>query len=168
MPTNDELRTRARDALAAVGVKVSLDEPGEHGLPASTPITGEVLFTVPHTTPEQVDHAIADAGQAFSAWRSTPAPVRGALVARLGELLTQHKDDLATLVTLEVGKITSEALGEVQEMIDVCSFAVGLSRQLYGRTIASERSGHRLIETCLLYTSPSPRDRTRSRMPSSA
>ena len=78
--------------------------------------------------------------------RTTPAPVRGALVARLGELLTEHKADLGTLVTLEAGKITSEALGEVQEMIDICDFAVGLSRQLYGHTIASERPGHRLME----------------------
>jgi aldehyde dehydrogenase (NAD+) len=143
----DELRARARHALKATGADVSLGEPGEHGLPSSTPITGEVLFTVVYTTPEQADQTIADAAEAFSAWRSTPAPVRGALVARLGELLAQHKNDLATLVTLEVGKITSEALGEVQEMIDVCQFAVGLSRQLYGRTIASERPGHRLLET---------------------
>jgi aldehyde dehydrogenase (NAD+) len=147
LPTIDELRARAHDALAATGADVSLGEPGGHGLPASTPITGEVLFTVAQTTPEQADQTIADAAQAFSAWRSTPAPVRGALVARLGELLTEHKSDLATLVTLEVGKITSEALGEVQEMIDICQFAVGLSRQLYGRTIASERPGHRLLET---------------------
>ncbi len=153
LPTPDELRARARHALQAVfqqdtadiNLREDLGEPGGHGLPASTPITGEVLFTVAHT--EQVDHAVADAARAFSAWRSTPAPVRGALVARLGELLTAHKNDLATLVTLEVGKITSEALGEVQEMIDVCQFAVGLSRQLYGRTIASERPGHRLLET---------------------
>lgn len=147
MPTADELRYRARHALQAVGATVRLGEPGEHRLPASTPITGEVLFTVVHTTPEQAGHTIADAAQAFSAWRSTPAPVRGALVARLGELLAAHKNDLATLVTVEVGKITSEALGEVQEMIDVCQFAGGLSRQLYGRTIASERPGHRLLET---------------------
>jgi aldehyde dehydrogenase (NAD+) len=80
-------------------------------------------------------------------WRTTPAPVRGVLVARLGELLVQHKTDLAALVTIEAGKITSEALGEVQEMIDICQFAVGLSRQLYGRTIASERPGHPLMET---------------------
>ena len=85
--------------------------------------------------------------QAFTTWRTTPAPVRGALVARLGELLVEHKADLATLVTIEAGKITSEALGEVQEMIDICQFAVGLSRQLYGKTIASERPGHRLMET---------------------
>ncbi|HWF28569.1 MAG TPA: aldehyde dehydrogenase family protein [Mycobacterium sp.] len=147
LPTPDELRARARHALGATGAEVSLGEPGGRGLPASTPITGEVLFTVAQTTPEQADQTIADAARAFSAWRNTPAPVRGALVARLGELLTQHKSDLATLVTLEVGKITSEALGEVQEMIDICQFAVGLARQLYGRTIASERPGHRLLET---------------------
>jgi aldehyde dehydrogenase (NAD+) len=147
LPSPDELRARAQHALKAAGASVGLGEPGGHGLPASTPITGEVLFTVPQTTPEQADHTIADAAQACSAWRSTPAPVRGALVARLGELLTEHKNELATLVTLEVGKITSEALGEVQEMIDICQFAVGLSRQLYGRTIASERPAHRLLET---------------------
>jgi aldehyde dehydrogenase (NAD+) len=147
VPNADELRAHARQALRATGADVSLGEPGEHGLPASTPITGEVLFTVAQTTPEQTDQTIADAVQAFSAWRGTPAPVRGALVARLGELFAEHKNDLATLVTLEVGKITSEALGEVQEMIDICQFAVGLSRQLYGRTIASERPGHRLLET---------------------
>ena len=73
--------------------------------------------------------------------------MRGGLVKRLGELLTEHKDDLADLVTLEVGKIRSEALGEVQEMIDICDFAVGLSRQLDGRTMPSERPGHRLMET---------------------
>jgi aldehyde dehydrogenase (NAD+) len=143
----DELRARARHALQAIGADVDLGEPDGHGLTASTPITGEVLFTVAPTTPELADRTIADAAQAFSAWQSTPAPVRGALVARLGELLTEHKNELATLVTVEVGKITSEAAGEVQEMIDVCQFAVGLSRQLYGRTIASERPGHRLLES---------------------
>ncbi|WP_370498791.1 aldehyde dehydrogenase family protein [Mycobacterium sp. pR1184] len=147
MTTSEQLRARARQALRATGADVSLGEPDGHGLAASTPITGEVLFTVEPTAPEQADHAIAAAAEAFSTWRATPAPVRGALVARLGELLTEHQNDLATLVTLEVGKITSEALGEVQEMIDICQFAVGLSRQLYGRTIASERPGHRLAET---------------------
>lgn len=76
-----------------------------------------------------------------------PAPARDALVKRLGELLAEHKDDLATLIGLEVGKITSEARGEVQEMIDICDFSVGLSRQLYGRTMPSEQPGHRLMET---------------------
>ena len=136
-----------RAALQAIGADRRLGEPGGAGLQASTPITGDVLFTVAETTAEQADAAIAAAAQAFTAWRTTPAPVRGALVARLGELLIEHKADLATLVTVEAGKITSEALGEVQEMIDICQFAVGLSRQLYGKTIASERPGHRLMET---------------------
>jgi aldehyde dehydrogenase (NAD+) len=157
LPTAEALRARVRDALAAVGSPPGLAEPGGHGaggpatsssgLHASTPITGEVLFTVAETSVEQADVAIAEAAQAFTAWRTTPAPVRGALVARLGELLVEHKADVATLVTVETGKITSEALGEVQEMIDICQFAVGLSRQLYGKTIASERPGHRLMET---------------------
>jgi aldehyde dehydrogenase (NAD+) len=147
LPTADELRARARRALEAVGCKLLLGGPGEHGLPASTPVTGDVLFTVEETTHQQAERAITDAAQAFSSWRATPAPFLGALVGRLGELLALHKHDLATLVTIEAGKITAEALGEVQEMIDVCQFAVGLSRQLYGRTIASERPGHRLMET---------------------
>ena len=147
LPEADELRAKARRALDAVGSRVELGEPGAHGVHASTPITGDVLFTVAETTPEQADAAIAEAAQAFTTWRTTPAPVRGALVARLGELLKEHKDDVAALVTIEAGKITSEALGEVQEMIDICEFAVGLSRQLYGKTIASERPGHRLMET---------------------
>ncbi|MCV7379046.1 aldehyde dehydrogenase family protein [Mycobacterium alsense] len=145
--SSDRLRAKAREACAAIGAGTRLGEPGEPGLPAGTPITGEVLFTVAPATADDADLAVAGAAQAFSVWRGTPAPVRGALVARLGELLARHKAELATLVTVEVGKIESEALGEVQEMIDVCQFAVGLSRQLYGRTIASERPGHRLLET---------------------
>jgi aldehyde dehydrogenase (NAD+) len=147
LPTADVLREQARDALRAVGSTVRLGAPGEHGMHASTPVTGDVLFILPETTADEVDTAIAEAVQAFTTWRTTPAPVRGALVSRLGELLVEHKAQLAALVTIEAGKITSEALGEVQEMIDICQFAVGLSRQLYGRTIASERPGHRLMET---------------------
>ena len=157
LPTAEALRAQVRDALQAIGSGAELREPcgpgaagRRHPAPAcrpARPITGEVLFTVAETTPEQADAAIAQAAQAFTTWRTTPAPVRGALVARLGELLVEHKADLATLVTIEAGKITSEALGEVQEMIDICQFAVGLSRQLYGKTIASERPGHRLMET---------------------
>ena len=128
LPTAEDLRTQARDALNAVGSRAELGEPGGNGLQASTPITGEVLFTLGETTADQADAAIAQAAQAFTTWRTTPPPVRGALVARLGELLVEHKADLATLVTIEAGKISSEALGEVQEMIDVCDFAVGLSR----------------------------------------
>jgi aldehyde dehydrogenase (NAD+) len=147
LPTADDLRARARGALAAIGAHNELGEPGRHGITASTPLTGEVLFTVAEAGRDDAEAAITAATEAYSTWRTTPAPVRGALVARLGELLTEHKADLGTLVTIEAGKITSEALGEVQEMIDICQFAVGLSRQLYGRTIASERPGHRLMET---------------------
>ncbi len=147
LPAAEDLRSQVRDALSRIGSDVLLGTPGEHGLQASTPITGDVLFTISETTPEEAATAISEAAQAFVQWRSTPAPVRGALVARLGALLVEHKADLATLVTVEAGKITSEALGEVQEMIDICEFAVGLSRQLYGKTIASERPGHRLMET---------------------
>ena len=91
--------------------------------------------------------AVARAAAAYDEWRLVPAPVRGAVVRRFGELLREHLDDLATLVTVEVGKITSEARGEVQEMVDICDYAVGLSRQLFGRTMTSERPGHRLMET---------------------
>ncbi|GAO21313.1 aldehyde dehydrogenase protein [Alicycliphilus sp. B1] len=87
------------------------------------------------------------AHRAYLDWRSVPAPVRGELVRRLGGLLRRHKAALGELVSLEAGKIASEGQGEVQEMIDICDFAVGLSRQLHGLTIASERPGHRMMET---------------------
>ena len=106
-----------------------------------------MIFSVRTQTADDVDAAVAAAAEAFTTWREVPAPVRGQLVKRWGELLTEHKADLATLVTAEVGKITSEALGEVQEMIDICDLAVGQSRQLFGKTISSERPGHRLAET---------------------
>ncbi|TQF66017.1 aldehyde dehydrogenase family protein [Rhodococcus spelaei] len=140
------LRARAEQALRACGA--ADDHPAADGeLIARTPLDGSVLCRLNPSNPEQVSDAIDQAHQAFSRWRTVPAPQRGVLVRRLGELLTEHKADLADLVTLEAGKVTSEALGEVQEMIDICEFAVGLSRQLYGRTMASERPGHRLMET---------------------
>ena len=93
-------------------------------------------------------HLCAMRKTAFKAWRTVPAPQRrGELIRLLGEELRAAKDDLGALVSWEAGKITSEGLGEVQEMIDICDFAVGLSRQLYGLTIASERPGHRMMET---------------------
>ncbi len=91
--------------------------------------------------------AIEEADAAFRAWRLVPAPKRGELVRLLGEELRAHKAELGRLVSIEAGKIPSEGLGEVQEMIDICDFAVGLSRQLYGLTIATERPGHRMMET---------------------
>lgn len=95
----------------------------------------------------QAQAAIDAARHASLTWREVPAPVRGELVRRLGEQLRGHKAALGELVSLEAGKILSEGLGEVQEMIDICDFAVGLSRQLHGLTIASERPGHRMMET---------------------
>ncbi|MDI6105849.1 aldehyde dehydrogenase family protein [Actinoplanes sp. NEAU-A12] len=143
LPTTQQLRERARASLDRIGVAVVEGS----GLSARSPITGEDLFGLRATTDDEARQAIAEADQAFRAWRTTPAPVRGELVRTLGDLLRAHKSDLADLITIEAGKIRSEALGEVQEMIDICDFAVGLSRQLYGRTIASERPGHRLAET---------------------
>jgi len=143
LPATADLADRARDRLRRIGVTI----PEGTDFAARTPITGEDLFGLAATTPEEADAAVAAAAEAFTTWRTTPAPVRGELVRRFGDLLRAHKADLADLVTIEVGKIGSEALGEVQEMIDVCDFALGQSRQLYGRTIASERPGHRLAET---------------------
>ncbi|MER6073393.1 aldehyde dehydrogenase family protein [Streptomyces sp. NPDC001817] len=143
LPTTDDLRVRARTALESIGVDVAEGT----DFPARTPLTGENLFGLPAATGADTEEAIAAARTAFLTWRAIPAPRRGELVRRLGELLREYKSDLADLVTIEAGKIRSEALGEIQEMIDICDFAVGLSRQLYGRTIASERPGHRLAET---------------------
>jgi aldehyde dehydrogenase (NAD+) len=140
LPTTTELADRAAAILAACGAATP---PGE--LTARTPITGGSLG--PAGTAGDVDRAVEAATEAFRTWRTTPAPVRGNLVRRLGELLREHKDELGELVSIEAGKIRSEGLGEVQEMIDICDFAVGLSRQLHGLTIASERPNHRLMET---------------------
>jgi aldehyde dehydrogenase (NAD+) len=115
-------------------------------LTVRSPIDGSVLADMRTAGAGQVDAAVDAAAEAFLAWRLVPAPVRGQFVRRFGEQLRAHKPLLATIVSLEAGKITQEARGEVQEMIDICEFAVGLSRQLYGRTIASERPGHRLAE----------------------
>jgi L-aminoadipate-semialdehyde dehydrogenase len=117
------------------------------GLPARTPITGETITYVRRTTLNEAKRAIGLAQDAFRAWRRMPAPRRGELVRLFSDELRAAKDELGRLVTLETGKILSEGLGEVQEMIDISDFAVGLSRQLYGLTIASERLSHRIMET---------------------
>ncbi len=116
-------------------------------LQVRSPITGTLIAAVPQVAAADVDAAIATADAAFRAWRSVPAPRRGELVRLLGEELRAAKADLGKLVSIEVGKVTSEGQGEVQEMIDICDFAVGLSRQLYGLTIATERPAHRMMET---------------------
>ena len=116
-------------------------------LQAVTPITGAPLGRVATQTSADVDRALTAARAAQRVWREVPAPRRGELLRLFGERLRARKDALGRLVSLETGKILQEGLGEVQEMIDVCDFAVGLSRQLYGLTIASERPGHRMAET---------------------
>ena len=111
-----------------------------------SPIDGRLLATVRTATPGDVRRVVEASAEAFKSWRTIPAPKRGEFVRRIGQKLRERKADLAKLVTWEAGKIMQEALGEVQEMIDICDFAVGLSRQLYGLTIASERAGHRMME----------------------
>jgi len=115
-------------------------------LKSVSPIDGELLATVRTATPEQYERAIERAQAAFEKWRTIPAPKRGEIIRQLGNALRDAKADLGRLVTLEAGKILAEGEGEVQEMIDICDFAVGLSRQLYGLTIASERRQHRMLE----------------------
>jgi aldehyde dehydrogenase (NAD+) len=115
-------------------------------LTVRSPIDGSTLGEFNAASGPQVDAVIKRAADAFPKWRDTPAPVRGELVRRIGNAFRQQQDTIATLVTWEAGKIPAEARGEVQETIDICDFAVGLSRQLYGKTIASERPGHRLTE----------------------
>ncbi|WBU53068.1 aldehyde dehydrogenase family protein [Paracoccus sp. SCSIO 75233] len=116
-------------------------------LSVRSPIDGTEVAKVAETDPADMPKIIATSQAAFASWRTLPAPRRGELVRLLGEELRAAKEELGAVVTLEAGKILSEGLGEVQEMIDICDFAVGLSRQIYGLTIASERPGHRMMET---------------------
>jgi aldehyde dehydrogenase (NAD+) len=134
-----------QNILRAVGLDPADLSDGD--LVARSPIDGAVIGRLVPTSPQEVDAALDRAASTFARWRSVPAPQRGELVRLFGEQLRAHQDALAAVVTLETGKILAEARGEVQEMIDVCDFAVGLSRQLYGKTIASERPGHRMMET---------------------
>ncbi|MBL8518420.1 MAG: aldehyde dehydrogenase family protein [Betaproteobacteria bacterium] len=126
---------------------VDLNSHTGKGVIARTPVDGTVFAELAANTPEEVARAVEAAHQAFLAWRVIPAPKRGELVRIFGEELRAAKEPLGKLVSIESGKIYQEGLGEVQEMIDICDFAVGLSRQLYGLTIASERPGHRMMET---------------------
>jgi aldehyde dehydrogenase (NAD+) len=132
----------AHEILSALGATVT---DGPHVV--RSPIDGAEIGRVGYDDARSVDAKIARSVEAFHAWRDVPAPRRGELVRLFGEELRANKDKLGRLVTLEAGKILQEGLGEVQEMIDICDFAVGLSRQLYGLTIASERPGHRMMET---------------------
>lgn len=139
------LAQETADLLARLGVPARAYTGGS--LQVSSPITGETIAAVVETDSAGCDIAIAEAAAAFKAWRLVPAPKRGELIRLFGLELRDAKADLGRLVTIEAGKIVSEGLGEVQEMIDICDFAVGLSRQLYGLTIATERPSHRMMET---------------------
>ena len=131
--------------LERLGVAAQAYTQGDY--PVHTPIDGSQIATVKLLGKAETTARIDQAHAAFEAWRSVPAPRRGELVRLFGEVLREHKADLGELVSVEAGKITQEGLGEVQEMIDICDFAVGLSRQLYGLTIASERPGHHMRES---------------------
>ncbi|GJL91607.1 L-piperidine-6-carboxylate dehydrogenase [Hyphococcus sp.] len=133
------------DLMARLGVEERYFTRG--ALTVTTPIDGSELAQLAIHDRAVIETKIKESREAFLQWRNVPAPRRGELVRLLGEELRAHKDDLGQLVTIECGKILSEGLGEVQEMIDICDFAVGLSRQLYGLTIASERPGHHMRES---------------------
>ena len=152
-PATATVADRAQDVLRSLGI----DGPSGGGFAGEwmgsgpeievvTPIDGSVLGIVREVTVEEYDRIVERAQQAFLEWRRRPAPKRGEIVRQLGERLREHKQALGTLVTLEMGKIRQEGEGEVQEMIDICDYATGLSRQLYGLTMASERADHHMRE----------------------
>ena len=143
--TKITITDEAQALLEAVGVSAGQLSGGT--LACRSPITGEVIANIEETSLEETGRIIEQAHAAFLEWRQVPAPRRGELVRLLGNELRAAKTALGRLVSIEVGKIESEGLGEVQEMIDICDFAVGLSRQLYGLTIATERPEHRMMES---------------------
>lgn len=140
-----DVTKEAAALLEKMGVAKELYTGGD--MPSFSPVTGEQIASLKTVSAAEAAAKIDKAHEAFKAWRLVPAPKRGELIRLLGEELRAFKADLGRLVSIEAGKITSEGLGEVQEMIDICDFAVGLSRQLYGLTIATERPGHRMMET---------------------
>ncbi len=136
--------TLASSLLETLGVPPAATQGGT--LPVRSPIDGSAIGLVTEASAGDVAAAVLRAHEAFLAWRNVPAPQRGELVRLFGDRLRGNKSALARLVSIEAGKIAIEGEGEVQEMIDICDYAVGLSRQLYGLTIASERPGHRMME----------------------
>lgn len=130
--------------LKAMNIATDVLDNGD--LEVRSPIDGSTIANVATTPSTRLDAVIDQSVSAFKQWRQVPAPRRGELVRLFGNKLRQHKQPLGELVTIECGKLLQEGLGEVQEMIDICDFAVGLSRQLYGLTIVSERPGHKMQE----------------------
>jgi aldehyde dehydrogenase (NAD+) len=139
------IRNEVESILAELGVLATAYSNGN--LTVRTPLTGEVIAQLPTISAADATKAIAQAHAAFLEWRTIPAPKRGELIRLLGEELRAELPNLGRLVTIESGKLLSEGLGEVQEMIDICTFAAGLSRQLAGLTVPSERAKHRMMET---------------------
>jgi len=139
------IQQEVQTILTDLGVPTTAYSNGN--LTTRTPLTGEVIAQLPTINTEDATKAIAQAHAAFLEWRTVPAPKRGELIRLLGEELRAEIDRLGRLVTIESGKLLSEGRGEVQEMIDICTFAAGLSRQLAGLTVPSERSKHRMMET---------------------
>ena len=138
------IQTALDSALSEIGVAANLYRDGD--LAVKSPVHGMSVARVQTTPLSDIDRIVSQASIAFGAWRQVPAPRRGELIRLLGNNLRRHKDNLGRLVSIESGKLLQEGLGEVQEMIDICDFAVGLSRQLYGLTIASERPQHKMQE----------------------
>ena len=123
-----------------------IENPSGGELASTNPADGSVIARVQMAGAEDYDRIVRAASEGFESWRMVPAPKRGEIVREIADELRARKDDLGALVSLEMGKILAEGLGEVQEMIDIADFAVGLSRQLYGLTMHSERPGHRMYE----------------------
>ena len=149
------LRKEMESVLQALGLKdinngVSTGlqswKPAGSRLESYSPVDGELIASVVQANKEDYEKVVAKAQEAFATWRTVPAPQRGELVRQMGNKLREYKEPLGKLVSYEMGKSLQEGLGEVQEMIDICDFAVGLSRQLYGLTMHSERPGHRMYE----------------------
>jgi aldehyde dehydrogenase (NAD+) len=145
-PLLEKLQLKDVNPGASAGADRWITEDGAQALVSHNPTTGEPIASVVQATPEAYDQVVAEAVATFESWRMTPAPKRGELVRDLGNALREYKEPLGDLVALEMGKIRAEGHGEVQEMIDICDFATGLSRQLYGLTMASERPAHRMME----------------------
>jgi aldehyde dehydrogenase (NAD+) len=145
-PLLDKLGIEEVNAGASTGADGWISAPGGKELVSLNPTTGEPIASIIQATPEVYEKVVARTVRAFQSWREVPAPKRGEVVRDLGEALRELKEPLGDLISLEMGKIRAEGRGEVQEMIDICDFAVGLSRQLYGLSMHSERARHRMYE----------------------
>src|SRR3954469_16517459 len=138
------LGIKEQNSGASTGVKFIITKGKK--IDSYSPVDGNLIGSINAATAEDYQQVMKTAEEAFKVWRLVPAPKRGEVVRQVGEELRKHKDSLGKLVSYEMGKSLQEGLGEVQEMIDICDFAVGLSRQLYGLTMHSERPMHRMYE----------------------